>query len=211
MERKVVNMQPIKSYNDIQAAFDYFNKQLFKNELSACLITYQRQKKSLAYFSPKRFANNTAETERVHEIAFNPSTFKGRSDREILSTLVHEMTHLWQEEHGTPPRRNYHNKQWSARMESMGLMPSDTAAEGGKKTGQRVSHYIIEGGKFEKITTPFVSKNQTLLFQDVSEPAKSKNKNKVKYTCPSCEVNVWGKADLNIRCDDCDEQFALSS
>ena len=96
-------------------------------------------------------------------------------------------------------------------MESMGLMPSATGAQGGKKTGQRVTHYITEGGKFDKITTQWTSKNQTLFFQDVAVAATSKNKNKVKYTCPSCETNVWGKADLNIRCDDCDEQFALSS
>jgi hypothetical protein len=27
---------------------------------------------------------------------------------------------------------------------------------------------------------------------------------RVKYTCPSCEVNVWGKPGLNISCDDCE-------
>jgi len=33
-------------------------------------------------------------------------------------------------------------------MESIGLMPSDTGEPGGKRTGQRMSDYPIEGGAF---------------------------------------------------------------
>jgi hypothetical protein len=36
------------------------------------------------------------------------------------------------------------------------------------------------------------------------EPAA---KNKIKYTCPGCEANVWGKPDLNVKCGDCDDVF----
>jgi len=43
--------------------------------------------------------------------------FGGRTDEEILSTLVHEMAHLSQEAHGKAPRRCYHDKQWGARNE----------------------------------------------------------------------------------------------
>lgn len=35
-------------------------------------------------------------------------------------------------------------------MESLGLMPSATAAPRGKRTGDRMSHYIIEGGPFAR-------------------------------------------------------------
>jgi len=34
--------------------------------------------------------------EETDEIALNPSTFRSRSTEETLSTLVHEMCHLWQ-------------------------------------------------------------------------------------------------------------------
>jgi hypothetical protein len=37
----------------------------------------------------------------AHELALNPDVFTGRSDELILSTLVHEMVHVWQETHGT--------------------------------------------------------------------------------------------------------------
>jgi hypothetical protein len=36
----------------------------------------------------------------------NPDAFTGRSDEDTLSTLVHEMAHVWQQSHGTAPRRS---------------------------------------------------------------------------------------------------------
>jgi len=34
-------------------------------------------------------------------------------------------------------------------MESIGLMPSDTGSEGGKRTGPKMTHYIIPGDLFD--------------------------------------------------------------
>jgi hypothetical protein len=39
----------------------------------------------------------------------NPDHF-GRTDELILSTLVHEMAHVWQKTHGKMPRRDNHNR-----------------------------------------------------------------------------------------------------
>jgi hypothetical protein len=36
-----------------------------------------------------------------------------------------------------PKRRNYHNKEWAAKMIALGLMPSSTGMVGGKITGAR--------------------------------------------------------------------------
>ncbi|MCL5237762.1 MAG: hypothetical protein M1353_07940 [Nitrospirae bacterium] len=30
---------------------------------------------------------------------------------------------------------------------------------------------------------------------------------KVKYTCPGCSLNVWGKPGLRIKCVDCDKDL----
>src|SRR5580704_14785532 len=62
----------------------------------------------------------------------NPDTFTGRSVEEILSTLAHEMAHVWQQSHGTPPRRCYHDQQWAAKMKEIGLLHRDT----GRATGE---------------------------------------------------------------------------
>jgi hypothetical protein len=58
------------------------------------------------------------------------------------------MAHVWQHAHGKPTRNGYHNKEWAAKMDSLGLVPSSTGAPGGKRTGQSVSHYIAAGGPF---------------------------------------------------------------
>jgi hypothetical protein len=66
----------------------------------------------------------------------------------ILSTLVHEMCHAWQQTYGKAPRRGYHDQQWAAKMREIGLPPSDTGEERGKETGQSMSHYIIPEGRY---------------------------------------------------------------
>ena len=50
--------------------------------------------------------------------------------------LVHEMTHLEQEEYGKPGKKGHHNREWVGLMERVGLIPSDTGAPGGKQTGR---------------------------------------------------------------------------
>jgi predicted SprT family Zn-dependent metalloprotease len=77
-----------------------------------------------------------------HELALNPDHFICRTDAEICSTLGHEMTHVWQHQFGQPSARGYHNREWAAKMKTMGLQPSNTGAVGGKETGQQMTHYV---------------------------------------------------------------------
>ena len=142
MKRSATKAEAITpaQYRAFQEAYDFFNAELFAGSLPHVLVTLQRHAKALGYFSPDRF---TASTEKAaaHELAMNPDSFTGRTDEEILSTLAHEMAHVWQHSHGTPPRRSYHDQQWAAKMKEIGLRPSDTGQVGDKETGQSVSHY----------------------------------------------------------------------
>jgi predicted SprT family Zn-dependent metalloprotease len=194
------------TYTSLSTAYTYFNEMLFDNTLPNCLITMQRKKNSKGYFAPSMLENKDNNEEITHEIALNPSTFKHRTTKEILSTLVHEMCHLWQEEHGTPARRGYHNKQWADKMLSVGLIPSDNGEEGGKQTGQSIMHYIDELGKFNLLVDGFLVKNPTAIYQDRSMNEKqkktAKSKQKTKYTCRVCNLNAWGKPNINIICGD---------
>lgn len=76
------------------------------------LVTLQRHAKAKGYFSPERFMGRVEKT-AVHELALNPDEFTGRSDEQILSTLVHEMVQVWQQAEGKPVRRSYHDRQWA--------------------------------------------------------------------------------------------------
>ena len=108
-------LKPTKeTYNEMQVAYEFFNENLFCDSLPNCLITLQREKRTLGYYSPDRFVNKSQI--KTDEIAMNPSYFSIRSIEETLSTLVHEMVHLWQEHFGKPGRARYHNKEWADKM-----------------------------------------------------------------------------------------------
>src|SRR5262245_3396550 len=174
-----------REYSAFQQAFDFFNKELFGGGLPAVMITLQRRGSTFGYFSPKKFAGR-AEATTTHELALNPDHF-GRTDEKILSTLVHEMAHLWQESFGKPSRRNYHNKEWAAKMKTIGLYPSSTAEPGGKETGARISHYIVPGGPYELAFARLKTTGFELRWQSRADPnRKKKAESKTKYTCPSC-------------------------
>src|SRR6185312_13465100 len=111
-----------QQYLDFQNAFDFFNAELFGGALPQVLVTLQRHARARGYFSPERFHGRGNKT-TIHEIALNPDCFCDSSDEYILSTLVHEQAHLWQQAHGNPPRRCYHDKEWAAKMKEIGLQP----------------------------------------------------------------------------------------
>jgi hypothetical protein len=190
-------------------AFNYFNRTLFGDTLPRLILNFSRHARYWGFFAPERWESPDGKT---HEISINPDVLK-RPAEDTMGTLVHEMVHLWQEESGKPSRRCYHNREWADKMESIGLMPSNTGKPGGKRTGQRVSHYIIPGGPFE---VGFQAMRREYLLPWTSgRPAANgrdpKDKNKVKYTCPGCAVNVWGKPGLSIICGACGEAFSAGS
>jgi SprT-like family len=135
-------------YSGFQTAFDHFNKQLFDDQLPNTLIVLTRRAHSRGHYAHDRFSGRTRRT-NVGELSLNPDTFIDRTDEQILSTLVHEMVHVWQQAFGNPSWNGYHNKQWAQRMKEVGLHPSNTGAVGGKETGQSMSHIIVPDGPCE--------------------------------------------------------------
>lgn len=192
-----------------QGLFDYFNRELFNGDLPPCMLNFSRRARSRGFFVNNIWTEGDDAT--THEISLNPDCLD-RPAADSISTLVHEMAHLWQQAHGTPPRRAYHDRQWSAKMEAIGLMPSTTGEQGGKKVGQKMTHYIIEGGPY---LTAFQRMPAELLLPwktngQIGKETKGKKKSsKRKYTCPSCNANAWGKEGLAIVCGECEEAFEM--
>ena len=136
-----------QTYAELQTAYSHFNRELFSGQLPPCLLTLQRKPYTEGYFSPHCFINE--QQVLIHEIALNPHYFAIRSLEEVLSTLVHEMAHLYHFESGEQlSRSGYHNRRFAAIMKAIGLHPSTTGRPGGKETGQSLSHYIVEQGPF---------------------------------------------------------------
>jgi hypothetical protein len=188
-----------------RAMYAHFNRALFAGYLRPVILTFSRAANSLGFFAPLRWEHGEQTT---HEISLNPAYLKTRSPRDVASTLVHEMVHLWQQEHGTPGKRGYHNEEWARKMEEIGLASSSTAAPGGKRVGYRMSHYIVEGAPsaraFEAMP-PECLLPWTSWERGGRDATKPRPISKLKYRCPSCAANAWGKPGLSLRCGQCDE------
>jgi hypothetical protein len=131
-----MNSPTTQTYTSLTTAYDFFTRELFAGGLPPCLITMQRHKGAFGYFSGERFASVVDPKEITDEIALNPFHFATRKSEEVLSTLAHEMVHLWQHHFGERPRKGYHDRQWASKMREIGLIPTDTGEAGGKETGQ---------------------------------------------------------------------------
>jgi predicted SprT family Zn-dependent metalloprotease len=227
--------------------YNFYNDKLFGNSLPQCMFVIVRKPNTFGHYLQNKWFNK--EKSKSDEIAINPLMFGKYPLIEILQTLVHEMCHLWQYHFGKPSIRTYHNKQWADKMESIGLMPSNTGQPGGKRTGQQMMDYIIDDGLFNKCTQellsinifkklwydvsmPYIQGINEELFQSLKDfedvkllsplendnkidsvirnPGK-KDKSKIKYTCPNCNTNVWGKIGLNIICGACSSDYLSES
>jgi predicted SprT family Zn-dependent metalloprotease len=199
------------TYDSLTKAYDYFNERLFHGKLPPCLITMQRKNKAYGYFAGDRFGTRDG-SQKADEIALNPTHFRARTNEEVLSTLAHEMVHLWQHHYGKPSRTTYHNKEWAKTMREIGLIPSNTGQPGGKETGQQMTHYIEAGGKFSTECAELIRNGFDLFYIELWEEGSAARKkkaaaNKTKYTCPDCGLNVWAKPSLNLICGDCQVQL----
>jgi predicted SprT family Zn-dependent metalloprotease len=209
MARARIQQITRQEYGGFDQAYQWFNKKLFGGKLPPCLIMLQRKARSHEYFANDRFGHRSQRGERTDELALNPDTFVGRSDKDILGTRVHEMCHCWQQHFGKPSRTGYHNRQWAAKMIEVGLMPSDTGEPDSKQTGQHMTHYIVDAGVFDRAADELLATNFRLNWRSAAwgERTRPKGKNKVKYTCPSCGQNAWAKPEASLVCGECEEEM----
>ncbi len=194
-------------YGGLQAAFDHFNAELFDGALTDVMIVYQRHAHSRGHFGANRFAWRGGGSDKG-ELSLNPDHFVERTDEQICSTLVHEQVHVWQHQYGKPGSRGYHNREWAAKMKSIGLQPSNTGAVRGKETGQNMTHYVVDG-PFRDSFAVLAATGWKLNLESAYRPSSHGRgaSSKTKFTCPSCGQNAWGKPDLAIACVPCRMQM----
>lgn len=213
-----------ETYGDFQGAYDHFNASLFGGKLPNAMITLVRSNRFRGYFLTEGFQAAGENGHKADEIAMNPEAFKGRTDKAILSTLVHEMCHLQQYHTGTPSPGGYHNKEWGVYMKAVGLHPSNTGAAGGAETGVQMTHYIVDGGRFDVACDTLLAQGWAIRWRtplerlqmaggaglsNVVPPklaaptgprAAAKRASKTKYVCPECAANAWAKPHAHLYC-----------
>jgi predicted SprT family Zn-dependent metalloprotease len=205
-------------FNALQKAYDFYNVRLFKPVFGELLppvmlsLNDNHKNKYLGYYAFDRYVDENGTI--LSLINITPEHLN-RSFTKVMSTLVHEMCHHYQYNFGVKKGRRspYHNLEYARIMERVGLICSNTGQIGGKQTGIQMTHYILEKGKFEKLTlrapqslkTPFTL-NKNVFRREESDQRDDKikaQKQKIKYECPLCNTKVWGKPNLEIRCIPC--------
>lgn len=222
---KIEDRYGIAEYAKLIRAFDFFNEKLFGKRLPDVMFTIARHRGANGYFWQDAFQERKFENEDrlapgffVHEIAIMPDAMHCRPDRDVLSTLVHEMAHLEQAEFGKKSRNGYHNREWAKMMLAVGLQASTLGAldvrnefldakkkskSQGAESGQSVSHFIIKGGVFDKACTELLATGFSFKLDAAPKLRMAPPKSKFKYTCPGCGAKAWAKKDCNLMCGDC--------
>ena len=190
-----------ETYVGLEKAFNWFNKALFDQRLPSVMFTLTRRTGANGYFHAEQFKHRDGD--RTHEIALNPNTMD-RDIRAVLGTLVHEMTHLEQQEFGKPSKGGHHNQAWAELMLRVGLTPDN--GKGGM-TGRKVTHMIDEGGPFDVAFQDLMPFDIPYFTQPRDKAEKKKDKSKVKHTCPSCDAKAWAKMGSRLICGDCNEEL----
>lgn len=203
------NFNPSRAtYDALHAAYDFFNAELFENRLPPCMLVIHRKRNARGYFWAEQYRERGDDSVKLDEIALNPEHM-GRTPTEVLSTLVHEMTHLEQQHFGKPGKNGHHNKEWGVMMERVGLIPSTTGQPGAPKTGRKVTHYIEAGGRYDVACAAFLAQGHDLSWFALAQlkEAKEPDTSKVPHPCGSCDAKVWGKLGIRVYCADCDERM----
>lgn len=93
-----------------------------------------------------------------------------------------------------------------------GLVPTETSV-----FGLAYIHSIqFETGYAPLKIADYAKENSNLeeAFSTVSPYAsggvKTNKSNRIKYSCPNCKTNVWGKEGLSLRCGACESPFIIA-
>jgi predicted RNA-binding Zn-ribbon protein involved in translation (DUF1610 family) len=156
---------------------------------------------------PKRFINSEGNT--IDGLAINPLCLRSDDLVKTLSLLVHMMCIVWYF-HSEPNIRlsSYCGKKLGAQMKRVGLMPSTTGAPGGEETGKKMSHYIIEGGRFDEACKRFIKDGFKISWSWIEVDEEPDDEwRRSKYVCKVCDTNLLGKPGLRFTCDECGTKY----
>lgn len=223
----------VELYAKVQTVIDELDKEFFsgkgKQKIPQVVFAINNRCKScvVAYVQADALYDKSTD-KKLQYLAINPD-YLNRDIGEIVSTICHELCHVYENAFIHIPRGGYHDKQWADLMRDCGLEPVYL-----NKSKTAVNHKVIKDGAFEAYVKKFEEKHGKDFFNIVSyssevqkkvrkelgikddeddgepkadnadKPVKKYNRNEIKYVCASCGLKVWGKSGLSIRCNECD-------
>jgi SprT-like family protein len=96
--------------------FTLFNSGFFGAALPVSFVRFERARRT----SGGRYLRGRNSVGALHEILLNTQHLD-RPLHEVLGMLLHAMIHEWQELYGTPGKGGYHNREFCARAQALGI------------------------------------------------------------------------------------------
>ncbi|MDR0325032.1 MAG: SprT-like domain-containing protein [Oscillospiraceae bacterium] len=195
-----------KTTFELERLFRLLNAEYFADELERPIITVQTsgKKPALGWCSnDKRWKEG--DKAAYYEINLS-AEYLTRSDVEIVTTLLHEMVHLYCSEHGikdTSRSGTYHNEKYKTAAEAHGLTITYNDKYGWHDSTLK-DPAIIEKLK--------VNRQAFKVARQTAQPkASGKKSSSRKYTCPACAITVRATKEVSIMCADCMELMTVES
>ena len=98
-------------------------------------------------------------------------------------------------------------------MMDVGLHPSETGRPGGKTIGQRMSHYVISGGPFDRASRKLLAKGFDVAWAEAmtqkiasSMTPSPEKAGRVRWGCPNCKLKAWAKPTALLVCGECNKR-----
>jgi predicted SprT family Zn-dependent metalloprotease len=135
-----------------------------------------------------------------------------RPVHQVLATLLHELAHAWQHEHGTPSKPPHHNREFRDLCEGFGIPTDEAGHDRGVRHGSPFEEYCrrhgvdfpAPGASQPDAAGPGAPGPSPLLPVPPARPRGSKMK---KWSCP-CGVNVRvAIATFDATCNRCGGRF----
>lgn len=183
----------------LESAYDKLNQHYFDGELPPVVITVQSSPHYGHYTLNKMWSDGN---EDYHEINLGAETLN-RSIEQVIATLVHEMTHGYNDLMGikdTSRSGTYHCRRFKEQAEKRGLIIEYDPRIGWSVTtpAPDLIAFVQEQGW-----------NNIDLSRVPLSKATKKPSNVRKYICPSCRCSVRATKEVNIACLDCDEPMVV--
>lgn len=204
--RKVSTMQDLQII--MQGMFSRINEHFFNKELEKVVITFEAGFKKGAF----GWINTVKDWKQGQKERYNiniSADYLDRSREQIISTLMHEMCHLYALQNDikdTSRSGIYHNKKFKKIAEEHGLNVLEADKIGWSVTSLKpeTAEWLQDNCNFGEIT---ICKKKPLVADKIATPKQSSR----KYVCPCCGLIVRATKECSLICGDCKKEMRIES
>jgi len=207
-------MKKLTKYNRVagflNSIYDKLNQDFFNNEMERPVITIQSSPKVYGHFT--LYDAWSVNDNGVREINIGAGTL-ARPIENVVSTLVHEMCHQWNNMKGIKDVSRgamYHNKHFKESAQAHGLIVSRSEIYGWTIT--EPSDELIEWILINDLTDIPMNRNEFSLDFFGGQPDTNKKPivkptgkgSYKKYRCSGCKLLARTTKDARLVCGDCE-------